>query len=273
MKSPRALTILGTLVALLIAEAAMRSLHAPPLVHIIALVSVGVFFAILRGRFRLGAALLVTVLTVAVAGATTLFTLATSIDQAHSQGYIKVQLWDDAGPAETAGMSQVGNPQSRNSPAIKKFFARLGGPDLPGNASLAVAVDKTSTSFIWNSSRRARILYVISSTLPYALITLTALMILLILRRSRSGDPFAPANARTLEIAGWILMLGMPIQQLLVFATTELTAPRFFIQNDAPTYNPNPFTLDSLLPGLALLVLAHIWREGARLRDVEQTTI
>lgn len=212
--------------------------------------------------------IIVAAATALLAGGTAVARLATSTHQAVSVGYVKVQMQDDAANYYL-GVPDAKKPRDATSPddpTIRRFRGK--------DPRVVLPVSQQVEAVVWNPTGAGQVLYIINSALPATIAALVALLVLQALRRARSGDPFAPANVRTLSLLGWCLAIGLPLQQLVQAATSIAALGGSY---GGPGTMPNgpvaSISFASLLPGIAILALARIWRDGARLRDIDLTTV
>jgi Protein of unknown function (DUF2975) len=102
---------------------------------------------------------------------------------------------------------------------------------------------------------------------PWLLAIATLVPLWPIVRRAERGDPFWDGAARRLAIVGQLLLIGIP----LVVVYQDLIASAF-----TGGLGVSPMVSTSIklsvwhfLPGVAMLVLAGVFRRGAELRDFE----
>lgn len=286
-----ALAVVAGIVLLLSGRTTLPLILQALVVIVVAIL--GIAWAAGRQRSSLAAAMAAAVITALLAGGTAIATFATSADQAYSKGFIKARLTGDAS-AYYRGVPDDELPRDAESPvdpAVKRAVdgqTNVTPPSRPAGDSDAPREKPSSTrerrlvlptsasveAVVWNPTQAGRVLYVVGSTLPPALIAVVALLAMRIIRRARSGDPFSPDNARTLRGLGWTLALGLPLLALTRAAASELaTDGTYGAIGTLPQGGDWSFSFASLLPGIGVLALAHIWHEGVRLREIDRTTV
>jgi hypothetical protein len=106
---------------------------------------------------------------------------------------------------------------------------------------------------------------------PWGLAIVTLVLLWPIVRRAERDDPFWDGAVRRLLIVGQLLLVGIPliaVYQNLVAA--ELTGGTGI----APQVSTSiTLSVWQFLPGVAVLVLAGVFKRGAELRDFEQHAI
>ena len=106
---------------------------------------------------------------------------------------------------------------------------------------------------------------------PWVLAILSLVLLWPIVRRAQRGDPFWEGAVHRLVIVGNLLLFGIPLiavyQDLVTQALTEGTgiAPDVSVSITLSVWH--------FLPGVAVLVLAGVFKRGAELRDFEQHAI
>ncbi|MET7423422.1 DUF2975 domain-containing protein [Dactylosporangium sp. NPDC005555] len=129
------------------------------------------------------------------------------------------------------------------------------GVRLDPDAGVGVVVDDPSTLQVALDAAR---------TVPwFAIAVLTLVMLLLVVRTARRGDPFAAANVRRLRRLGWTVLLGsLAAFQVELLAGLELSTS--VVADPASTSADLPFAW--LLCGSGFLALAEIIQRGRALQ-------
>lgn len=97
----------------------------------------------------------------------------------------------------------------------------------------------------------------------FAIAVFMLVMLLLVVRTARRGDPFAAANVRRLRAAGWVVFLGsLAAFELSLFAGLELSAT----VTTAPPSTAGDLPLVWCFCGFGFLALAEIINRGRALQ-------
>lgn len=86
-----------------------------------------------------------------------------------------------------------------------------------------------------------------------------------------SGEPFRRENAKHLRVI-WMTMAGMELARYALFALTGLLFVTRWPDSLRAEFNPN-IDLTNWMSILVLIVLAEVFREGARLKEEQELTI
>jgi hypothetical protein len=113
-------------------------------------------------------------------------------------------------------------------------------------------------------------LWVVQELAPWLFATLVLFWLAPIVRAARRGDPFLDRAADRLRRIGLCLLFGAPLLAFVRFTGGESSwgyaiAPVVTFKFE--------FGLAQLLPGLAVLTLAEIFRRGHALADLERHTV
>ena len=88
----------------------------------------------------------------------------------------------------------------------------------------------------------------------------------------KAGQPFIPENARRIRAIGLLVILACLVQSFLGFGLGTILAKNLAIEG--VTIRPQlNFGLDGFLIGLAILVLAEVFRYGAALQEDRDLTV
>ena len=106
---------------------------------------------------------------------------------------------------------------------------------------------------------------------PWVLAVVSLVLLWPIVRRAERDDPFRDGAVRRLVIVGQLLLVGIPLiavlQDLIAEVFTSGTAL-------SPLVTPSiTLSVWHFLPGVAVPVLAGVFKRGAELRDYEQHAI
>lgn len=102
------------------------------------------------------------------------------------------------------------------------------------------------------------------------------LMIVFHLRRFlqtvREGNPFVPENPKRLRLIGWLVTLGAPVMGLLTHIYGRVFV--HFVKIPGATLEVTkdiyPFVI---IPGLIILVIAHVFEIGVKIQEEQNLTI
>jgi hypothetical protein len=131
-----------------------------------------------------------------------------------------------------------------------------------GDATWSVADPTTGEQLLW----------VAQELVPWLLAATALALLRPVLTGAVRGRPFAGRAADRLQLLGWVLLLGIPalgiIRYLLMFTVLgnhgfELPA----VEEDLT------LSITPLLPGIAVLVLASVFRRGTELHDSDALTV
>lgn len=87
---------------------------------------------------------------------------------------------------------------------------------------------------------------------------------------ARSESPFTLAGARRIQAFGWLLLVGAPLADLLRWAVLDWMLATSSIADrvaSSPPFSVAGLPFGVMVTGAALVVLAHVWREGVRLAE------
>ena len=113
-------------------------------------------------------------------------------------------------------------------------------------------------------------LFLVGASLGLALWVLGQLRALF--RTLRDGHPFAPANASRVRRVAWVVILGAIARTSIIFWQNFYVA-RYF-SSDGLTFTARPeFSVMAIVNGLAILVIAEVFRAGTRLDEDQSLTI
>ncbi len=93
-----------------------------------------------------------------------------------------------------------------------------------------------------------------------------------VLRTLRDGQPFAPANALRIRRIAWLVIVGELVRSALVFFENRYAATHFV--SEGLHFSARP-TVDvfAIVDGLIILVIAEVFRIGARLDEDQSLTV
>jgi hypothetical protein len=152
---------------------------------------------------------------------------------------------------------------------LRQFHpSRADGTSPPNNAGYLSQAEGDMT--FPNANESALTLWVIQALAPWIFGALVLFWLAPILRAARDGDPFLASAANRLRRIGILLLVGLPLLSFVQFAGAT-AAQKYWI---SPTVDFK-WTIDlwQLLPGLAVLVLAEVFRHGYALADLERHTV
>lgn len=137
-----------------------------------------------------------------------------------------------------------------------------------GHGYLTSAEGEMRTARI-NASRLA--LWSAGELAPWILAALVLGLLIPVLRASERGDPFGTGAVRRLGGLGALLLVAIPGIAILRFIAAEAaSAGNFASPGASPALS---LSVLHVLPGLLVLVLARVLRQGAELRDFERHAI
>jgi DUF2975 family protein len=106
---------------------------------------------------------------------------------------------------------------------------------------------------------------------PWVLAVVTLVLLWPIVRRAERGDPFWDGATRRLAIVGQLLLVGIPLVAVWQsYMTNYLTAGTGISPSVSTSISVSVW---HFLPGVAVLVLAGVFKRGAELREFEQHAI
>lgn len=121
-----------------------------------------------------------------------------------------------------------------------------------------------------DTNESALTLWVLQALAPWIFGALVLFWLSPVLRSTRNGDPFLASAAGRLRRIGFLLLIGLPLLSVVRYAGA-MAAQSYWI---APTVNFKlVLGLWQLLPGLAALALAEIFRRGHTLADLDRHTV
>jgi hypothetical protein len=113
----------------------------------------------------------------------------------------------------------------------------------------------------------ALLLIVVLSVVLWVLVQLRA-----VFRTLRAGRPFVPANAIHIRRIAYAVIVGEIVRSLLVYTSMRYAATHFSIRGLRLEARPD-VNLIAIICGLIILVIAEIFREGARMEEEQSLTI
>jgi hypothetical protein len=130
-----------------------------------------------------------------------------------------------------------------------------------GTATATVPHAGSSLLIVWSAQEIA----------PWLLAALALVLLLPLFRAARRDDPFS-LDAGRLAVMGLLLFVGIPTLELLRFAVAMYAQGRDTMASPIvePALGITPL---HLLPGLLVLVLAGVFRQGGELRDLDRHTV
>lgn len=93
-----------------------------------------------------------------------------------------------------------------------------------------------------------------------------------VLRTLRDGKPFEPANARRLRRIAWLAILGELVRAAVVFFENQYAASHFVSEGLHFSARPD-VNVFAIVNGLVILVIAEVFRIGARLDEDQSLTV
>lgn len=91
-------------------------------------------------------------------------------------------------------------------------------------------------------------------------------------RTLRSGQVFAPANVRHVQRVGWAVILVEPVRALITYSG-QAYARSHFIGDGIRFVAAFDLNVGTIFAGLAILVIAEVFRAGTRLDEDQSLTI
>lgn len=116
----------------------------------------------------------------------------------------------------------------------------------------------------------ASVLLLIATTTAYCLYIIR--MIRQILASVKSGDPFAPSNAKRIRVIG-LLLIGGSLVTTIVESLSSLYAVNEYSASGFDFIFRFDFEWTAIFLGLGILVLSEIFREGTRIREEQSLTV
>jgi hypothetical protein len=93
-----------------------------------------------------------------------------------------------------------------------------------------------------------------------------------VFRSLSRGRPFLPENARRIRRVGYAVIAGELARAAIVYFWSDYTS-RHFTANGARFIASTDFNVITIVGGLAILVIAEVFREGTRLQEDQSLTI
>jgi len=93
-----------------------------------------------------------------------------------------------------------------------------------------------------------------------------------VFRTVRSGRPFSPENPRRIRSIGWAVLVSGPLYGLMSFAYGKAFIPLLEIPDATVSADMSAFPV-TIFFGLIILVLAHVFELGARLKEDQDLTV
>ncbi|GAA0260735.1 DUF2975 domain-containing protein [Cryptosporangium japonicum] len=122
----------------------------------------------------------------------------------------------------------------------------------PAGPVRVVVEDPTGPQLAWEALRTAP---------GFALIVFTLVMLLLVVRSARRGDPFSDANIRRLALTGWVLLVGSAVAfGLELVAVTQLS------QSVSASGGGATYSFLWAFSSLGFLAVAEVLRRGRALQ-------
>ena len=91
-------------------------------------------------------------------------------------------------------------------------------------------------------------------------------------RALRNGEVFAPANIRRVQRVGWAVILAEPVRALMTYSASAF-AQSHFVGDGIRFVTDFNLNLGTIFGGLAILVIAEVFRAGTRLDQDQSLTI
>jgi hypothetical protein len=91
-------------------------------------------------------------------------------------------------------------------------------------------------------------------------------------RALRNGQVFAPENVRHVQRVGWAVILAEPVRALITYSAQNF-ARSHFVGDGIRFVTAVDLNLGAIFAGLAILVIAEVFRAGTRLNEDQSLTI
>jgi hypothetical protein len=91
-------------------------------------------------------------------------------------------------------------------------------------------------------------------------------------RALRNGQVFAPANVRRVQRVGWAVILAEPVRAFITYSA-QAYAQSHFVADGIRFVTDVNVNAGTIFAGLAILVIAEVFRAGSRLDEDQSLTI
>jgi len=153
---------------------------------------------------------------------------------------------------------------------IDEQALHVGAPSLgPGTAKLTKV---TGTLEFTAPSRRSLIAPMLTLVIMLLLASWALQQLRGLFRTLRNGQVFAPENVRHVQRVGWAVILAEPARALVTYAA-QAFARSHFIGNGIRFVANVDLNFGTIFAGLAILVIAEVFRAGTRLDEDQSLTI
>jgi len=146
----------------------------------------------------------------------------------------------------------------------------LAAPSLgPGPATLKKV---TGTLEFAAPSKRALVAPMLTMVAMLLLANWAVQQLRQLFRALRNGQVFAAANVRRVQQVGWAVILAEPLRALITYSAQDYARAHFI--GDGIRFVTNfDLNLGTIFAGLAILVIAEVFRAGAGLAEDQSLTI
>jgi hypothetical protein len=146
----------------------------------------------------------------------------------------------------------------------------LGAPSL--GAGSATLKKVTGTLEFVAPSKRALVTPMLTMVAMLLLAYWAVQQLRKLFRALRDGQVFAAANVRRVQRVGWAVILAEPVRALITYSAQDYARSHFV--GDGIRFVVNfDLNLGTIFAGLAILVIAEVFRAGARLAEDQSLTI